>query len=56
MGEKLSDKEVSDMLREADANGDGVIDYSGNYGNHIFLLRDVCVSIYISYDKYLNGP
>ena len=30
MGEKLSDREVADMLREADANGDGVIDFSGN--------------------------
>lgn len=31
MGEKLSDKEVGDMLHEADSNGDGVIDFSGWY-------------------------
>ena len=29
MGEKVSDREVRDMIRQADANGDGVIDYSG---------------------------
>ena len=29
MGEKVTDREVKDMIRQADANGDGVIDYSG---------------------------
>ena len=29
LGEKLSDAEVDDMLKEADANGDGRIDYNG---------------------------
>ena len=29
LGEKLSDAEVDDMLKEADANGDGQIDYNG---------------------------
>ena len=27
MGEKMTDAEVEDMIREADSNGDGVIDY-----------------------------
>ncbi|CAI9722192.1 calmodulin 4 [Octopus vulgaris] len=27
LGEKLTDKEVEDMIREADADGDGRIDY-----------------------------
>ena len=29
MGEKLTKEEVADMLKEADKNGDGVIDYDG---------------------------
>lgn len=30
LGEKLSEKEVDDMLKEADINGDGKIDYDGS--------------------------
>ena len=29
LGERLTDKEVDDMLKEADSNNDGKIDYSG---------------------------
>ena len=29
LGEKLTDAEVKEMLREADTNGDGKIDYDG---------------------------
>ena len=29
LGEKLSDAEVDDMLKEADTDGDGRIDYNG---------------------------
>ena len=29
LGEKLTEEEVSDMLKEADKNGDGKIDYNG---------------------------
>ena len=30
LGESLSAKEVDDMLKEADINGDGKIDFEGN--------------------------
>lgn len=29
LGEKLSDEEIEDMIKEADLNGDGKVDFSG---------------------------
>ena len=31
LGEKLTEEEVSEMMREADLNGDGFINFEGNY-------------------------
>ena len=31
MGEKLSDEEVDEMIKTADIDGDGQINYQGNY-------------------------
>ena len=36
VGEKLSDTEVDEMIREADVDGDGQINYEGE---HTLLLR-----------------
>ncbi|KAG8261332.1 hypothetical protein J6590_075188 [Homalodisca vitripennis] len=30
LGEKLSDEEVDDMIKEADLDGDGMVNYDGN--------------------------
>lgn len=33
LGEKLSEAEVEDMIKEADIDGDGMVNYDGNYYN-----------------------
>lgn len=30
LGEKLSEEEVDDMIKEADMDGDGLVNYDGN--------------------------
>lgn len=30
LGEKLTDEEVEDMIKEADLDGDGLVNYEGN--------------------------
>jgi len=41
LGEKLSETEVDEMIREADVNGDGQINYEGAY-TFVFLLGVWC--------------
>lgn len=31
LGEKLSEEEVDDMIKEADLDGDGMVNYEGNW-------------------------
>ena len=40
LGEKLTSEEVDDMIKEADVDGDGEIDYEGTY---LFI----CLFIYL---------
>lgn len=42
LGEKLTDEELDEMMREADLNGDGQIDYEGKR-NH-FTAKKSCVA------------
>ena len=38
LGEKLNDEDVEEMVKEADLNGDGMIDYKGIFGNiHVHI-------------------
>lgn len=41
LGERLSDEEVDDMIKEADSDGDGMVNYNGKF--------HICLSTYIFY-------
>jgi Ca2+-binding EF-hand superfamily protein len=43
MGEKLSDDDIEDMMKEADTDGDGQISFPGNFN---LLLYSLLYSIF----------
>lgn len=44
LGEKLTDEEVEDMIKEADLDGDGLVNYDGKISLVGFsFLRKICV-------------
>lgn len=51
LGEKLTDEEVEDMIREADLDGDGLVNYDGKY--KILVFR-VWITYSIICEFYIN--
>ena len=38
LGERMSEAEIVDMIREADMDGDGLVNYSGLYNFYITIV------------------
>ena len=38
LGEKLTDEEVDEMIKEADVDGDHQINYDGRFGSLLFFV------------------
>lgn len=47
LGEKLSDEEIDDMIKEADLNGDGKVDFKGLY---CFIMFNTNFQLFITTD------
>ena len=39
LGEKLTEEEISEMMKEADLDGDGVINFDGNIIHHVYFIH-----------------
>ena len=53
LGEKLNDKEIDYLIRKADANGDGMINFEGNCFKPVKAAP--CLSCKCGFSIYLSA-
>lgn len=53
LGEKLSEEEVDDMIKEADLDGDGMVNYEGKI-NLIFSNLKLSPSTYFKFNLFVE--
>lgn len=53
LGDKLTDSEIDEMIREIDLDGDGQVDYEGEFS---FLLHSVVDAICHLVDEFETIP
>lgn len=53
LGEKLSEAEVEDMIKEADVDGDGMVNYDGNYYNTMHLLYNRLLILIVFFVEFV---
>lgn len=54
LGEKLTDEEVDEMIREADIDGDGQVNYEGEMISMVIVFLKRCPTLFL-FSHYIRN-